>query len=149
MINLRRHLGKFTEEKRIGHIFIIFLLSMVLTGYASAGRQNISDLKQDLIFHQAIGNQAGVGAVLSALGRAYNSLSQYTKAIEYHEQALAIAREVGNRSSEGIALNNVGLAMANLSQYTKAIEYYEQALVIAREVGNRSVEGTILNNLST
>ncbi len=77
------------------------------------------------------------------------NLSQYTKAIEYYEQALAIAREVGNRSSEGIALNNVGLAMANLSQYTKAIEYYEQALVIAREVGNRSVEGTILNNLST
>jgi CHAT domain-containing protein len=76
------------------------------------------------------------------------------KALEYYQQALAIAREVGNRADEGQNLRGIGSAIynqaqyaKNQAQYTKALEFYEQALMIAREVGNRAEEGATLNNI--
>ncbi|NAS89575.1 hypothetical protein C4E24_07580, partial [ANME-1 cluster archaeon AG-394-G21] len=56
------------------------------------------------------------------------------KAIEYYEQALAIAREIGDRRGEGNSLGNLGLAYSDLGQEEKAIEYYEQALAIGKEI---------------
>ena len=69
------------------------------------------------------------------------TLGDARKAIEYYEQALAIAREIGDRRGEGTALGNLGLAYAALGDARKAIEYYEQALAIAREIGDRRGEG--------
>ena len=74
-------------------------------------------------------------------------LGQVAKAIEYYEQALAIAREIGDRRGEGADLGNLGLAYSALGQVAKAIEYYEQALAIAREIGDRRGEGADLGNL--
>ena len=41
--------------------------------------------------------------LLCILGRAYDSLRDFSKAIEYHTQHLAIAKEVGDRAGEGRA----------------------------------------------
>lgn len=86
---------------------------------------------------------------LSNLGSVYDALSQYDKAISYHEQALAITREVQDRAGEGTILNNLGEAYRALSQYDKAIWYYNQAVMIAGEVGNQVGEGATFNNLGT
>jgi len=75
------------------------------------------------------------------LGLAYFSLGDAKKAIEYYEQALAIAREIGDRRGEGNALGNLGDAYAALGDACKAIEYHEQALAIAREIEDRRNEG--------
>ncbi len=45
------------------------------------------------------------------MGNAYYSLGNYAKAIEYHEQTLAIAREIKDHLGEGKSLNNLGLAL--------------------------------------
>ena len=50
------------------------------------------------------------GAILSALGNAHYSLGNFSQAIAYHTQRLAIAREVGNRAGEGRAYGNLGNA---------------------------------------
>jgi len=71
------------------------------------------------------------------------------KAIEYDEQALAIAREVGDRRGEGNRLGNLGNAYADLGQVAEAIGYYEQALAIAREIGDRRGEDNHLGNLGS
>ena len=89
------------------------------------------------------------GSVLGNLGSAYSDLGQVDKAIEYHEQALVIAREIGDRRGEGSRLGNLGSAYYHLGQVEKAIEYYEQALVIAREIGDRRGEGADLGNLGS
>jgi len=44
------------------------------------------------------------------LGNANLTLGKYEKAIEYYEQALAIARENKIRTQEGTALSNIGSA---------------------------------------
>ena len=81
------------------------------------------------------------------MGKIYLSLGSYTKAIEYHEQSLAITREIKNRDGEGSALEDLGNAYLFLGNYPKAIDYYEQRLAIAREIRNCDGERKTLNNL--
>ncbi len=85
--------------------------------------------------------------VFDDLGIRYQQLGFVGKAIEYHEQALKIAREIGDRCGEGYALGNLGIAYKDLGEPRKAIEYYEQALKITREIGDRRGEGNYLGNL--
>ncbi len=92
-------------------------------------------------------NRNAEGIHLGNLGNAYSDLGEPRKAIEYHEQALKIAREIGDRRGEGAGLGNLGSAYSDLGEPRKAIEYYEQALKIAREIGDRRGEGNHLGNL--
>ncbi len=87
------------------------------------------------------------GNQLGNLGVAYAELGQVERAIECHEQALAIDREIGDRRGEGNQLTSLGTAYRNLGQAERAIEYYEQALAIQREIGNRVGEGADLGDL--
>ena len=85
--------------------------------------------------------------ILNELGTISYFLSEPRKAIEFYEQALAIAREIGDRRGEGNALGNLGLAYSDLGEPKKAIEFCEQALAIAREIGDRRGQGNALGNL--
>ncbi len=85
--------------------------------------------------------------ILNELGTISYFLSEPRKAIEFCEQALAIAKEIGDRRGEGIVLGNLGLAYSDLGEPKKAIEFYEQALAIAREIGDQRGEGNALVNL--
>jgi len=87
------------------------------------------------------------GLFLNFLGVACAALGETYKAIEYYEQALAIAHEIGDRWVEGIALGCLGNAYADLSETRKAIEYHNQYLTIAHEIGDRRGEGNALGNL--
>ena len=53
---------------------------------------------------------AGEGRAYRNLGCAYLSLSDYRKAIEYHEKHLEIAKEISYRAGEGRAYGNLGNA---------------------------------------
>ncbi len=85
---------------------------------------------------------------LNGLGNLYQALAKYDKAIEFHQQHLAIWQEFQERQGEGIALGNLGSAYLFLSEYAKAIEFLEQSLAIARELQDRHQEGTALVNLA-
>jgi tetratricopeptide (TPR) repeat protein len=82
-----------------------------------------------------------------SLGTMYYYLGDYQKAIEYHEQALVIAREIGDWSEEGADLGNLGIAYYYLGQVEEAIKYYDQALVISQKIGDRRGEGADYRNL--
>jgi tetratricopeptide (TPR) repeat protein len=72
------------------------------------------------------------GKALGYLGNAYDFLGDYAKAIEYHQQDLAIAREFKDRRGEGKALSNLGLVYFHLGDYTKAIEHQQQDFPLTR-----------------
>ena len=76
------------------------------------------------------------------LGLAYYSLGQFQTAIDYHQQALDIARDIGDRQWSGASLGNLGLAYDSLGQFQTAIDYHQQALEIAREIGDLAKRGT-------
>ena len=48
-------------------------------------------------------------AILNTLGIAFGSLGDFSQAIEYHKQDLAIAKEMGDRAGEGAAYANLGI----------------------------------------
>jgi len=56
------------------------------------------------------------------------------KAIEYHEQAMKIAREIGDKRNEGHWLGNLGSAYGNLGDPKKAIEFLKQSLDIGKAI---------------
>ncbi len=61
------------------------------------------------------------GRAYGSLGNAYQSLGDFSKAIEYHTHCLAIAKEVGDRAGEGAAYGNLGNAYQSLGDFSKAI----------------------------
>ncbi|WP_396888880.1 tetratricopeptide repeat protein [Microcystis aeruginosa] len=86
-------------------------------------------------------------ASLSSLGNAYCFLGEYQKAIEFHQQCLAIDREIGDRGGEATSYNNLGSVYNSLGEYQKAIEFHQQSLAIKREIGDRGGEAASYNNL--
>ena len=92
-------------------------------------------------------DRSGEGNALGSLGNAYADLGDARKAIEFYEQALAIAREIGDRHREGANLGNLGHAYLALGDVRKAIELYDQQLLIVREIGDRRGEGNALGSL--
>jgi tetratricopeptide (TPR) repeat protein len=84
---------------------------------------------------------------VNSLGLLFHTLGQPLKAIEYFQQALAIARDIGDRQAEGACLGNLGSAFSDLGDEGQAIDYRQQSLSIARETGDRQVECHQLGNL--
>jgi tetratricopeptide (TPR) repeat protein len=91
--------------------------------------------------------QGARGELLSKLGILHYTLGEMRRAIEYYEEALAIAREIGDRRGEGADLGNLGNAYSALGEVARAIDYYQQALEIAREIGDRRGEAFTSWNL--
>ena len=79
--------------------------------------------------------------------KAFSSLGDYRKAIEYHERHLKIAKEIGDQGGEGIAYGSLGNAYQSLGDYRKAIEYHEKHLKIRREIGDQGGEGIAYGSL--
>ncbi|WP_375329582.1 tetratricopeptide repeat protein [Microcystis sp. BLCC-F210] len=86
-------------------------------------------------------------ASLTSLGNVYYSLGEYQKAIEFHQQSLAIDREIGDRGGEAKSYDNLGNVYYSLGEYQKAIEFHQQSLAIEREIGDRGGEAASYNNL--
>jgi tetratricopeptide (TPR) repeat protein len=89
------------------------------------------------------------GKAYANLGNAYQSQGDFSKAIEYHTQDLAIANEVGDRAGEGAAYGNLGIAYQSQGDFSKVIDHHVQRLAIAKEVGDRAGEGRAHGNLGT
>jgi tetratricopeptide (TPR) repeat protein len=88
-------------------------------------------------------------ASLTSLGNVYQSLGEYPKAIEFHQQSLAIFREIGDRGGEAASYRNLGTVYDSLGEYEKAIEFHQQSLAIDREICDRGGEANSYNNLGT
>jgi tetratricopeptide (TPR) repeat protein len=87
------------------------------------------------------------GWVYCILGIAYQNLGSFSKALEHHEEHLAISKELGDRAGEGMAYANLGNAHQSQGAYAKAIEHHKEHLTMAKEVGDRAGEGQAYGNL--
>jgi CHAT domain-containing protein len=105
---------------------------------------SLKSFEQALIIYREIKVSREVkalqGKVLQEIGHAYFQLGDNTKAIDYLQQAIAIAREIKHRLNEGVALGTLGLVYSKLQDDAKAIDYYNQSLVIAREIKDSQLE---------
>ena len=63
-------------------------------------------------------------------------LTQYDKALEYHQQSLAIRKQIFGESHPSVAnsYNNIGTVYHSHDDYARALEYYQKSLVIWKQV---------------
>ena len=87
------------------------------------------------------------GAVYYHLGKAYDSLGESRKAIEFCQLSLTIATETRNKSLEGAVYDNLGSVYTSLGDFRKATEFYQLSLDIVTETRERDSEGVVYNNL--
>ena len=84
---------------------------------------------------------------LGNLGSADQIWGEARKAIELHEQALAIAQEIADRQNESEILCNLGKAYLDTEESDRTIEYCTKCLDIARNIEYRKSEGEALGTL--
>ena len=109
--------------------------------------KSIGDLGKHLTKAKTNSNRTEEEDTYSKLGKDNFSLSDFQKAINYHNQRLSIAKEVGDRVGEGRAYGNLGNAYRSLGKFQEAINYHNQDLSITQEVGDRAGEGRAYGNL--
>ncbi|MFZ1232406.1 MAG: tetratricopeptide repeat protein [Thiofilum sp.] len=82
------------------------------------------------------------------IGIQYLHTGNFSTALRYLQQSLAIRQEIGDKSGEGTTLNNISQIYDARGDYDTALRYLQQALAITQEIGDKSGEGKTLNNIS-
>jgi CHAT domain-containing protein len=108
-----------------------FLICLLLVSGGSALAQ-----QDDGLFQKKIAELNSKAMKCSLSGRR-------NKAIEYYEQALAIAEAQGKKHMIPTQLQMIGSVYWGAGRYDKAVEYYEKALTIQKELGSREIKRTL------
>ncbi|MBG1240585.1 tetratricopeptide repeat protein [Nostoc sp. NZL] len=85
--------------------------------------------------------------ILTLLGYSQRALGQYQRSIDFHQQALEIARNAGDRACEIANLNHLSRTYVQEQNYAEAINYSQRALILSRQAGDRTGEANALVNL--
>lgn len=85
--------------------------------------------------------------ILTLLGYSQRALGDEEMALDFHEDALDIAREAGDRSCEIANLNHLSRTYVMLEDYEEAIDNGQRALILARQTGDRLGEANALANI--
>ncbi|MBW4616443.1 MAG: tetratricopeptide repeat protein [Desmonostoc vinosum HA7617-LM4] len=73
--------------------------------------------------------------ILTLLGYSQRALGQYQRSIDFHLQALEIARSAGDRPCEIANLNHLSRTYVQEKNYAEAINYSQRALILSRQAG--------------
>ena len=85
--------------------------------------------------------------LLNGMGLGYLNLNDYTKALQYFEQARGLYEQLGDNTGTARALNNIGNIHNSLGNYEKALEYHLESLQIDEQNGNKKGITSSLNNI--
>gem|GEM_PF-5541728 len=72
------------------------------------------------------------------MGLVVFSQGDFTAALIYWEESLAICREIGYKNVMVPCLNNLGNLATAQNKYSAAYRYYEESLVIGGEIGDKA-----------
>ncbi len=85
--------------------------------------------------------------ILTLLGYSQRAMGQYERSIQFHQQALEIARNAGDRPCEIANLNHLSRTCVATENYSEAINNSQRALILSRQAGDRTGEANALVNL--
>lgn len=91
--------------------------------------------QQALEIRRQIGDRAGEGSSLLAIGQSYSGQGRYTEALVAFQNALALQQSLGNRWWEAIVWNEIGIVRMQVGQFDEARASLAQALAVVQEIG--------------
>ncbi len=80
----------------------------------------------------------GQAYALNQIGRKYRNISQFKKAADIHEEALALSENANNTELKVLSLNMLGVVYQRTDAIKTALDYNQQALELAEQVENPS-----------
>ncbi|MEM7595015.1 MAG: tetratricopeptide repeat protein [Cyanobacteria bacterium P01_A01_bin.83] len=140
----RCELRKYTLANNVLDVCLNFLN---LRGYYAVLVEVYEPLTQGWQACLQEGDRYNYAWALNNLGNAYKSLGEYQRAINFHQQSLAIAQPIGDRNGEAASLMGLGNAYYSLGEYQRAINFYQQSLAIKQQIGDRNGEAASLMGL--
>jgi tetratricopeptide (TPR) repeat protein len=101
--------------------------------------ENLADqralFEESLRLSRALGDKAGIAAVLPDLGVLAQMRGDYAEARAYHDERLALSRDLGDRSSEIHSMTSLGRLALDEGDEPRATALHEEALALARASG--------------
>ncbi|PPJ64290.1 tetratricopeptide repeat protein [Cuspidothrix issatschenkoi] len=85
--------------------------------------------------------------ILTLLGYSQRGLGRYDRSLNFHQQALEIARNAGDKICEIANLNHVSRTYVQQQNYGEAVNYSQRALIFSRQIGDKTGEANALVNL--
>ena len=85
--------------------------------------------------------------ILTLLGYSQRGLGRYDRSLNFHQQALEIARNAGDKTCEIANLNHLSRTYVQQQNYSEAINYSQRALIFSRQTGDKTGEANALVNL--
>lgn len=85
--------------------------------------------------------------LLNGMGLGYLNLNDYTKALQFFEQARGLYKTLDDNTGMARALNNIGNIHNSLGNYEKALEYHLNSLEIDEKDDNKKGITSSLNNI--
>jgi tetratricopeptide (TPR) repeat protein len=85
--------------------------------------------------------------ILTLLGYSTRALGQPERAVEFHQQALEIAREAADSVCEVANLNHLSRTCVVQGNFAEAINYAQRGVILSRQKGDRQGEANALANL--
>ena len=85
--------------------------------------------------------------ILTLLGYSQRGLGRYDRSLNFHQQALEIARNAGDKICEIANLNHVSRTYVEQQNYGEAVNYSQRALIFSRQIGDKTGEANALVNL--
>jgi tetratricopeptide (TPR) repeat protein len=85
--------------------------------------------------------------ILTLLGYSQRGLGRYDRSLNFHHEALEIARNAGDKICEIANLNHVSRTYVEQQNYGEAVNYSQRALIFSRQIGDKTGEANALVNL--
>ena len=120
-------------------------------GFGLLRLSRLSDQKDALVYldaplRSAEGTQEKA-RILTLLGYSQRGLGRYDRSLDFHQQALEIARNAGDKICEIANLNHLSRTYVQQQNYGEAINYSQRALIFSRQTGDKTGEANALVNL--
>lgn len=92
--------------------------------------------RQALDLSETLGSRRGIGSSYNVLGINYYYKSDYTRALEYYNKALAIFADDPTSGSYGTLISHLAVVYQEMGNLEKALEYNFKALELDKKLGD-------------
>jgi signal transduction histidine kinase/tetratricopeptide (TPR) repeat protein len=86
---------------------------------------------------------------LNNIGLIYQELSQYDKAIEYHNSTMKIRESLNLPNDIAISFANLGVCFFKKKQYEKSLDYYKSAVSLVEKTNNQRMYYSLHDNIAS
>ncbi|TNE55585.1 MAG: tetratricopeptide repeat protein [Bacteroidetes bacterium] len=110
-------------------------------------KESITHYQEAMDRYEKLGKWASVGSMYSNIGYVYMDLGNYSKAIDYYQEAMRIGNERGLEKVEIQAQTYLADLYKIRKQYAKSLKFYRKSLNYFQKQGNLRNQQVCLNNI--